>query len=284
LQYRVSDDETETDANVPGPTSSRGTTVQSIVRALRLLEALGKQQAVSLTELSRSLDLHKSTIHRLLTTLQSEGYVRQDPETEKYSLGLKILGLANGLAVHLDVRQHALPVMQDLMAETGETVHLGILVDHEVMCLESVVSNRPNAIASMTGKNTHAHVSSMGKAILAFSPDDVVGEFLRTQGLPRLTPRTITDRAAFFRELELIRLNQFALNDEEEAIGIRCVAAPIWDHRGQPVAALSVAAPAARLDSMRLPVIAQRLVRRAQHITSSLGGTYAAKVTGPHHP
>jgi len=274
MQYTVSDDGTDADLlSIPEARESRGTTVQSIVRALRLLEALGEQQTVSLTELSRSLGMHKSTIHRLLTTLQGEGYVRQDPLTERYSLGLKILGLASGLSAHLDIRQHALPVMQELMAETQETVHLGVLSDYEVICLESVVSDRPNAIGSMAGKSTHAHVSSMGKAILAFSPEGVAGALVRSRGLPRLTPRTITDQEAFDAELRKIRASRFALNDEEEAIGIRCIAAPIWDHRGLPVAALSVAAPAARLDTARLQTLADRLRERASDITGSLGGS-----------
>lgn len=272
MQYTVPHGETSNRIDMPDARNPRATTVQSIVRALRILEALSEQSAVSLTELSRSLGLHKSTIHRLLNTLQGEGYVRQNPLTDRYSLGWKILGLASGLSAHLDIRQYALPVMQRLMTETQETIHLGTLGDDEVICLESVVSGQPNAIGSMAGKHTHAHVSSMGKVILAYSPEEDVRAFLARRGLPRLTARTITDQASFAAELWRIRSDHYALNDEEEALGIRCVAAPIWDHRGQPVAALSVAAPSARLDPVRVRALSKQLIERAEEISRALGG------------
>jgi IclR family acetate operon transcriptional repressor len=204
--------------------------------------------------------------------MEREGYVRQDHNTERFSLGLKILGLAEGLLANMDVREHALEGMQELMAETQETVHLGVLLGLDVMCIESVVSDRRNAIGSMAGKRTQVHVSSMGKVILAFSPETTVSEALQVRGLPRLTPSTITEEDEFLQALAAIRETGYAVSDEEEEVGIRCVAAPIWDHRHHPIAALSVAAPAARLEGKTLAEIAELLVRHSNRITVSLGG------------
>lgn len=249
----------------------RDSTVQSIVRALGILDALRDAGPMTITDLARQSGMHKSTIHRLLRTLEQEGYIRREIGSERYGLGLKVLGLAGAVLGQMDVRQHALPVMRQLMMATDETVHLGTLVGFDVMCVESVVSNRRNAIASMAGKSTQAHVSSMGKVLLANLPMDIVTTFLSARGLPRLTGRTITERPAFHSELDRIRRDRYAMNDEEEELGIRCIAAPIRDYRGQPIAALSVAAPSARLDGAHLTPIVDLLMARASDVSRSLG-------------
>ena len=271
MQYDVPHDETrEAQLGVVGGVS-RDQTVQSIVRALSILEALRGVSTSTVTELARTLGLHKSTIHRLLATLEQEGYVRRDDTGERYGLGLKVLGLAGALLGRMNVRHQALPIMRRLMEDTQETVHLGVLVNFDVICIESVVSNRRNAIASMAGKTTLAHVSSMGKALLASQPDEIVNDFLATHALVRLTPRTITDPTLFRNELAAIHSAPFALNNEEEEVGIRCIAAPIFDYRQQAVAALSVAAPAARLADDLLAPIGQLLSKGAAEISHGLG-------------
>jgi DNA-binding IclR family transcriptional regulator len=249
----------------------RDATVQSIVRATQILDTLRDFHELSVTELSRKMGLHKSTTHRLLATLEGEGYVRQDRLTERYSLGMKVLGLAGSLLNQLDIRSYALPVMRQLMQETHETVHLGVLVNEQVMCIESVISPRTNAIASMAGKFTHAHVSSMGKAILAASSPEAVDAFHQHRGLPRLTKFTITTPGAFKKELATIRACGYAVNREEEELGIRCAASAVFDHTNTPVAAISVAAPAPRLEGALLDKIGAYLSRRARDISQNLG-------------
>jgi DNA-binding IclR family transcriptional regulator len=263
----------ETDIGIAGDRvkPSRDSTVQSIVRAMQIMDTLRDCRELSVTELSRRMGLHKSTTHRLLATLERGGYVRQDKSTERYSLGMKVLGLAGSLLNQLDIRTHALPVMRQLMQETHETIHLGVIVDGQVMCVESVVSPRPNAIASMAGKFTHAHVSSMGKVILANSPQSEVDAFIRQRGLPRLTKHTIVTPAAFMEELDSVRNRDYALNNEEEEIGIRCMAAVIRDHTNAPVAAISIAAPVPRLEGSVLDKLAAQLCSRALSVSRWLG-------------
>lgn len=250
---------------------ARDSTVQSIVRAMQLLDFLRDYRELSVTELARVAGMHKSTAHRLLATLEGCGYVRQDPSTERYSLGVKVIGLANALLSQLDVRTYALPFMRQLMLDTHETVHLGMLINDEVMCVESVISPRPNAIASMAGKVTYAHVSSMGKIILAHESEGMVTNFIQRRGLPRLTQRTITDPAAFRNNLAKSRELRVALNDEEEEVGIRCVASVILDHTNTPVAAISVAAPTPRLDGAALASISTLLRKQAAEISRGMG-------------
>lgn len=249
----------------------RDLTVRVVERTLAILEVFCDQPAAGVTEIARALKLHKSTVHRLLASLERAGYVVQDPQTAQYRLGLKVLDLAQALLPHLDVRAQALPVMQQLMARTGETVHLGVLVDCEAVCLESVVSPRPVAIARMAGKRTGAHVSSMGKVLLAFQASEVLEQFLARKGLPRYTDRTITDPDTFRAHLAAVRRQGYALNDEEEEVGIRCVAAPITNHQGRVVAALSVAAPSPRLEGARLVEVVQQTIQAARDISQALG-------------
>jgi IclR family KDG regulon transcriptional repressor len=249
----------------------RDLTVRVLERALAILDFFRDHPVAGVTEIARALQLHKSTVHRLLASLERAGYVVQDPQTEQYRLGLKVLDLAQSLLPYLNVQAQAEPVMQRLMAETGETVHLGVLIDFEAVCLESVVSPRPVAITRMAGKRTKAHVSSMGKVLLAFQEPDVIERFLDVKGLPQLTPRTITDPDVFRQHLAVVRRQGYALNDEEEEIGIRCVAAPVFNHRGHVVAALSVAAPSPRLEGARLAEIVQQTMRAAQEVSRALG-------------
>lgn len=249
----------------------RDSSVQSIVRAMQVMDTLRDCREITLTELSQQLGWHKSTTHRLLATLEGGGYVRQDKLTDRYSLGMKVLGLAGSLLNQLDIRTRALPVMRQLMQETHETVHLGVIVDAQVMCVESVVSPRPNAIASMAGKFTHAHVSSMGKVILAHMPRAEVDAVIRQRGLPRLTKHTIVSPAALMDELDMIRDHHYAMNNEEEDLGIRCMAAVICDHTNSPVAAISIAAPAPRLEGQVLEKLSSQLRYRAQSVSRWLG-------------
>jgi DNA-binding IclR family transcriptional regulator len=238
---------------------------------MQIMDVLRDCREITVTELSQQLGLHKSTAHRLLATLEGGGYVRQDTSTNRYSLGLKVLGLAGSLLNQLDLRTHALPAMRQLMQETHETVHLGVIVDAQVMCVESVVSPRPNAIASMAGKFTSAHVSSMGKVMLAHMPRSEVDAVIRQRGLPRFTRHTIVTPAALMDELDKIRVCHYALNNEEEELGIRCVAAVIRDQTNSPVGAISVAAPAPRLEGQVLERLGVQLRDQAQSVSRWLG-------------
>ncbi|MCL4544340.1 MAG: IclR family transcriptional regulator [Chloroflexi bacterium] len=259
---------------------SRDQTVQALVRAVAILDAFRGEPARSVTELAQTLRMHKSTVHRLLATLAGLGYVVQDPVTERYSLGLKVLDLAASMAPTIDVRGRALPVMQRLAATAQETVHLGILVDGEVACIESVASDRPLAVMRLVGKHGPVHVSSMGKVLLAHQPATIVEQVLARRGLLRCTPHSIIDRQAFLEELARVRQRGWAANLEEEELGLGCVAAPIRDHAGAVVAAVSIAAPTIRLQGAQLDQQVRSVVAVAKEISGALGYREAVASVG----
>jgi DNA-binding IclR family transcriptional regulator len=249
----------------------RESAVRSILRATSILDAFRDRPSIGVTELAQALDLHKSTVHRLLATLEEAGYVTQDLQNERYSLGLKVFDLARSCLPQQDLRAHALPVMQRLMQKTGETVILGILMDLQVVCIETVVSPRPISIGRLTGMRVHPHVSSMGKAILAHLDPGTTERLIREKGLPRLTARTITSPEAFRRHLDQVRQLGYAVNDEEEDVGLKCLATPIRNRARDVVAALSVAGPAPRFEKAAIERFAVDLRAASEEISSALG-------------
>jgi len=249
----------------------RESAVRSILRATAILDAFRDRPSMGVTELAKSLKLHKSTAHRLLSTLEGAGYVTQDLQSERYTLGLKVLDLARAFLPQQDLRTHALPVMRRLMQKTGETVILGILMDLQVVCIETVVSPRPISVGRLTGVRVHPHVSSMGKIMLAQLGPDVTERLIREKGLPRLTAKTITNPDEFRRHLDQVRRRGYAVNDEEEDVGLKCLATPIWNRSREVVAALSVAGPAPRLEKPAIERIAVNLRAAADEISAALG-------------
>ncbi|MBI2940027.1 MAG: IclR family transcriptional regulator [Chloroflexi bacterium] len=259
------------ETRAPGTVARRDPTVQAIVHAFEVLDAFQGSSSYSVTELARQLRMHKSTAHRLLATLQRVGYVVQDEVTQRYHLGLKVLDLAASVSSTVDLRTRATPALQRLVATAQETVHLGVLIDGEVVCIESVPSARPIAVMRLVGKRGPAHVSSMGKVILAHQPDGVVEQVVTAKGLRRLTVHTIVDPVAFREHLKRVRAQGWAINAEEEELGFGCVAAPIWNHRGEVIAALSIAAPMGRLAGASRDRLVQLAVAGGQEISESLG-------------
>lgn len=258
------------------------------MRAFEILDTFRDSPNQGVSELARRLRMHKSTVHRLLATLERLGYVVQDPESQQYRLGLKVLDLAAAVGATTDIRRRALPTMQHLVSLAQETVHLGVLIDGEVACIESVASHRPVAIMRLVGKRGPAHVSSMGKVLLAHQPPNVIDRIIAEKGLPHLTDYSITDPRAFRQHLERVRAQGWALNAEEEEVGVGCVAAPVRDHRGVVVAALSIAAPIARMRDAHLDRLRRLVIEGAREVSEALGYRESASTNvesaahGPH--
>ena len=234
--------------------------VQSIERVSVILDVLGEfPQGISFGDLSTKVDLSKGTTHRLLSTLAFLGYVRQDVETKKYNLGFKLVELGNRMLSQIDFRTEARSFLVDLAESTKETVHLVILDQNEVLYIDKVESNsHPTGLrmASMLGSRIPAHCSAVGKVLLAALPEKQLNRLVSSKGLPRRTENTITDLGKLKEHLELVRKNGYALDTEENEIGIRCVSAPIRDQRSEVIAAISISVPASR---MKAHVLKKRL-------------------------
>ena len=231
----------------------RGTNnlVQTIQRTSAILDALGQSpQGISIRDLSVKLKLPKGTVHRILASLAYFGYVRQDSKTRNYSLGLKLLELGNILLGQLDLRKVAEPHLRDLGEKTKETVHLVILDQKEVVYIEKVEMDQNLSglrMASRVGGRNPAHSCAVGKVLLAYLPKEEVESLIKEKGLPKKTENTITDPGHLRDILQAVRRQGFAIDDEENEQGIRCVAAPILNEAGKATAAVSISGPSFRV-------------------------------------
>lgn len=225
--------------------------VQTIERASSILDILGQSpQGISIKELSTKIKLPKGTIHRLLSSLSYFGYVRQDPKTRNYLLGFKLVELGNLLLNQLDLRKEAEPFLKDLAERTKETVHMVLLDRNEVVYIDKVETDQHTSglrMASRVGLRNPAHSSAVGKVLLAHFSEEELNNFTKEKGLLKRTENTITDPGRLREHLSIVRAQGYAIDDEENEKGIRCVAAPIYNEVGKPVAAMSISGPAFRI-------------------------------------
>ncbi len=225
--------------------------VQTIERASQILDMLGQSpQGISIRELSTKINLPKGTIHRLLSSLLYFGYVRQDLKTRNYFLGFKLVELGNLLLGQLDLRKEAEPFLRDLAKGTKETVHMVVMDRDEVVYIEKVeFEQNPGGLrmASRIGLRNPIHSCAVGKVLLADFSDEALDHFLRGKNLLRRTENTMTDPVQLREHLKLVKKQGFAIDDEENERGIRCIAAPICNEVGRVVAAISISGPAFRV-------------------------------------
>jgi IclR family acetate operon transcriptional repressor len=261
--------------NSEAPPASAGAayTVKSLVKALNILEILaeGEESAYTLTQLSRRLHLHISTAHRLLVNLVCHGFVEEVPGSRGYQLSFKVLRMGLRVLDRLDFRSVAQPLLRELNQQTKETVHLAILQENRAVSIEKFESPQPVGLDARLGGAMPLHCTGVGKILLAYQSGAFLTQVARTPGFPRFTPQTITSLANLKKELEQIREQGYALDQEEAVEGLRCVAGPVFDHTGRVVAAFSVAGPAMRITSLRLPEIARLVRTTSQQISFRLG-------------
>jgi len=245
---------------------------QVLNRTFQILDILATDESgLGVTGLAERMGLHKSTTHRLVMVLEASRFVEKNGESGKYRLGSRILELGLSALARLDVYQVARPHLRDLVAESGETAHLGVMRDGQITSVVHVESNQALRTGSQVGTHHPAHCSSLGKAILACSVPEQVDIFLRGRTLEAFTRNTITSPSLFLKEIESVRRNGYAIDDEEREEGLRCIGAPVWDSTGEVVAAVSIAGPVFRITRDRLGVLAAAVVKSAERISAGLG-------------
>ena len=227
--------------------------------------------AMNLTEISEELGLYPSTIHRILDTLKYWGYVEQDPRTQKYKLGLKLLELGMLKLRQMDLVKEAAPYLKELTKQCNETVHLGVLEGGEVLYLAKEESSQTIRMISYVGKRAPLHCTSLGKVLLAYLSAEERKKILGEKVLPRLTENTITDKRELEKELDKVKEQGFALDREENEKDVRCVAAPIRNYQGEVIAALSISSPIFRLDKNRQNDLKKALIETSKKISKRLG-------------
>jgi len=254
------------------PVATGGRGVQSVARALALLEHVAAQDEIGLSELGRATGLQPSTAHRLLATLVQCGYVVQNGANGRYRLSHKVVALAGGPERRVArVRASARPHMQAIRDRIDETTNLVVLEHFSVAYVDQVESSRAMRMFTDPGRRVEAHATGAGKAMLAHRTEKEVAALLATEPFERFTPKTITTAAGLRDELERVRARGFAVDDEEFELGVGCVGAPIFDHEGQPCAAVSVSVPLVRLQQFDVDDLGRMVAEHAARISADLG-------------
>lgn len=250
--------------------------IQTVTNALRLLEEFRDADELGVTALARRLGLHKNNVFRLLATLEEMRFVEQCAENDQYRLGPACLGVGQAFSRNRSLTRLGRSVLEKLALATGETVHLGVLDQFEVVHLDGEAPNHLVATRVRTGERLPVHASALGKAMLGCGDpaewERVDREWIRAVVLPAATEATITDRDKFFEHLRGVAGMGFALDIEECALGLCCVAAPVRDVSSRVVAALSVSAPVFRVnvDDMHERIV-PAVTAAAQELSRRLG-------------
>lgn len=246
--------------------------VPALERALEILELLSSSRSgMALPEISNQLQLPRSSVHCLLLTLERHGYLHRNERTNRYLFGSKLFSLANTAINGLELHEVAAPFLQQLMEHTRLTVHLAILERHEAVLIEKVEPPSALRIATWLGKRMEVHCTGVGKALIAYLPDGEIEHLARTHGLPRHNDDTIVSLRKLRDELIKVRRLGYAIDDEEDEIGFRCIAAPVFDRSGGAVAAISISGTILQVREDNSEVLALEVKQAADAISKAKG-------------
>ena len=256
-----------------GGRQDRGGKVQSVERALRLLELLAEaHEGLTLGELAGMAGLPLSTTHRLLTTLQAARFVRFDPAEALWQVGVQAFVVGGAFRRARDLQRLARPFMRPLVTACGETANLYIEDEGVAVCVTQVESPQFVRAIARPGGRARLHASGAGKVFLAWKREADLDAFLAGRALERLTEHTVVRPLLLRARLAEVRRRGFALDDEESAPGVRCIAAPVFDEAREVVAALSISGPKSRLDDSAVERFAPLVRATALEITAAFGG------------
>ncbi|PSO32013.1 IclR family transcriptional regulator [Bradyrhizobium sp. MOS002] len=251
--------------------------VQSVDRALSILETLSEDdEGYRLSDLAVRTGLSASTVHRLLATLESRRFVQFDRAQSKWHVGVRSFTVGASFARRRNFSAQAIPYLRKLRDLTRETANLAMVDDEFIIVLTRMESREIMRSLTQVGGRVPMVTSGVGKAVLATYSDEDVGAVIRHHGMPRLTEKSIVRPSDLFKELEKIRKQGYALDDEEACMGLRCVAAVVYNDCAEPLAAISVSGMTSRLTDQRLPEIGQVVRNVAAELTAALGGAIPA--------
>ncbi|MDQ0469547.1 IclR family transcriptional regulator [Labrys wisconsinensis] len=227
--------------------------IRSVSKAIRLLETLGREPgAVGVSELARQVEMDKSSVSRMLRTLEQSGFVAQDPVTQRYTLGITLGILGHKALRRIDLRSSARPTLERLAERTGECSHMAILADGRAFYVDQAAPDRGVIVDAPIGTLAPLYCTALGKSLLAFQPLRIREAILAALAFEPFTRRTIRDRAALEGHLAQVRRNRVAYDDEEFSIGVRCIAAPVFRHDGTVAGAIGVSGPSPRVTDDRM--------------------------------
>lgn len=245
--------------------------VQSVDRAVTVLEILAREGSAGVSDVAAEIGVHKSTAFRLLAALEERDLVEQNSERGKYQLGFGVLRLASAIPGRLDMVRQARPVVDDLAQRFDETINLAVLREHYSVHVQQALGSAAVASQNWIGQLTPLHATSSGKILLAYMSEDRINEILDTAGLKAYTENTVTSRDALLEQLAQARAEGFAAAFEELETGLNAAAVPVRDHTGTVIGALVASGPAYRFDKARIESLADDLKAAGDRISQRMG-------------
>jgi IclR family transcriptional regulator, KDG regulon repressor len=246
--------------------------INSIIRACGVLECLSSdRERLKTGDLAARLGLDRSTLYRILLSLEKCGFVEKDEKTGTYAVGIASFEIGNSYLRRMDFIQMSKPVMGDLALQVQEAVHLAVLSDKEIVFVDKVDSPRSVGIICKIGQRAPIYCTALGKVLLANRPEDEIAEIVQSIQLKPFSKQTITSKKKFMEELKRVHTQGYALDHSEHEEDAECIGAPIKDHLGQVIAAISISGPQKKIGTPQEPLFIRRVVEAASLISSKMG-------------
>lgn len=248
------------------------TETQSLHRAIAILDCFRDiQPQLGVREIARQLELHPSTVGRMLATLTSLGILNQDKETHRYRMGSKVLKWSSIYMSNIDLRIEARSYLEELHRVTQETVHLDIPDGVSRICIDRIESPHRLRWVANIGERMPYYASASGKVMLAFMPSQLQKSIVKNTPMERLTPNTTTDPKVLFQELEVIKKQGYALSEGERVEGVSCVAAPIFEPPEKVIGGITISGPVTRFSEQKIKEYAKLIMRATRELSTSMG-------------
>lgn len=245
--------------------------IKAVEKALVILDVLEKEEIAGVTQIANTIGVNKSTAYRILATLESKELVEKDEETKKYKLGLGFLRYSTSILENMEITKIADSYLEELVGTTQETAHLCILSGNKAVFVGQKKSSEIISISAKIGDEEPVYCSAVGKNLIAFLPEDELEKILDTIEFKPFTLRTITSKQVLMAHLDKIREQGYAVDDEEIYNGVRCVAAPVRNHKGKVIASVGVSGPASRIQINDIEKFAVAVKDVAAKISRRLG-------------
>lgn len=247
-------------------------TGNTVERTLSILEAVAhSKNGMTNSDINRRLKIPKSSASYILRVLENRGYLMRDSDTGKYRLGLKLMSLSRDMLTHIDVREIAKPEMENLVNRLKLSVHLAVLDNGRAVYVEKVEAEGFVRMDIWVGHRLPIHTTAIGKVLVSQMTENEILNLLKLRGMERKTPKSITSAQKYLVELEKVRRQGYAVDNEENSVGVRCVATPIYDSNGKIVASIGTSNTIIRIDEKHLPSIVEILKKSAAKISANMG-------------
>jgi DNA-binding IclR family transcriptional regulator len=247
--------------------------ISSFAKGMSVLELLSDNESLTVTQVAKMMNINRASSHRFLSTLKELGYADKD-DSSRYYLTSKVIELGMRVLDRFEIRKIARPFLQELSSKFNETINLGYFNGEEVLTIDKIDSTEILRMDAGIGGGEPAYCTSLGKAILAFLPDIQLEEYLQAIELTPYTPNTVISKDKLKEELMQIKENGYSIDDEELSVGLRCVGAPLFNHSGKAIYAISLSGPSIRMGSKRIEEMQRELRKICKNLSGKMGNQY----------